>query len=70
LTTKTKIKIPMIAANMDTVISDELADVLIENGSYPIFHRFTTFEKVFFIIYESKKHGLKNMEKTVIFHVV
>jgi len=34
------IKIPIIAANMDTVIGSELAKVLEKNGSIPIFHRF------------------------------
>jgi len=44
LTKDMKIKIPILAANMDTVISDSLAKILIKNGSCPIFHRFTTFE--------------------------
>lgn len=45
LTRNTKVKMPLIPANMDTVIGDELADILIENGSMPIFHRFTTMDK-------------------------
>lgn len=44
LTKKLKISIPLLAANMDTVISEELAEVLIAQGSIPIFHRFTPFE--------------------------
>ncbi len=44
LTKKLKIGIPILAANMDTVISEELAEILIAQGSIPIFHRFTTFE--------------------------
>jgi IMP dehydrogenase len=44
MTRNKKIGIPILAANMDTVISEELADLLIEQGSFPIFHRFTTFE--------------------------
>ena len=44
LTKKQKLKMPLIASNMDSVISEELADVLIENGSIPIFHRFTNLE--------------------------
>jgi IMP dehydrogenase len=44
LTTTIKLGCPILASNMDTVISDKLADVLIENGSYPIFHRFTDYE--------------------------
>ncbi|MBU6382941.1 MAG: guanosine monophosphate reductase [Verrucomicrobia bacterium] len=44
LTRKLKIAIPILAANMDTVISEELAEILIEQGSIPIFHRFTPME--------------------------
>lgn len=44
LTKDLKIGIPLIASNMDTVISDQLADILLHNGSIPIFHRFTSFE--------------------------
>ncbi|HRW58177.1 MAG TPA: guanosine monophosphate reductase [Chlamydiales bacterium] len=44
LTKNTKIEMPLLAANMDTVISEELADILIENGGIPIYHRFTSFE--------------------------
>lgn len=44
LTKKMKIGIPILAANMDTVISEELAEILIAQGSIPIFHRFTSFE--------------------------
>jgi len=40
-----EMKIPIIAANMDSVIGDDLADVLIEHGSIPIFHRFTSYEQ-------------------------
>jgi len=40
-----RMDIPILASNMDTVIGDELADVLTEFGSVPIFHRFTTFEQ-------------------------
>lgn len=36
-----KIDIPILAANMDTVIGPELARKLLEWGSTPIFHRFT-----------------------------
>ena len=35
--------IPFIPANMDTVIGTELAQVLIDKGGIPIFHRFTDF---------------------------
>ena len=44
LTRNIKIDIPIVASNMDTVISEELADILLKEGSIPIFHRFTTFE--------------------------
>ncbi len=45
LTKKLKTSIPILAANMDTVINEELAEILIEQGSLPIFHRFTSFEE-------------------------
>ncbi|HSX25479.1 MAG TPA: guanosine monophosphate reductase [Chlamydiales bacterium] len=45
LTKKMKVSIPILAANMDTVISYELAEILITQGSIPIFHRFSTFEE-------------------------
>ncbi len=41
LTKNRKIGIPLICSNMDTAISEELADLLLEEGSIPIFHRFT-----------------------------
>lgn len=41
LTKNTKIAIPILCANMDTTISEELAYILIKNGSMPIYHRFT-----------------------------
>lgn len=44
LTRDRKIQMPLIAANMDCVIGEELAEILIHNGSIPIFHRFTSFE--------------------------
>lgn len=44
LTKKLKIAIPILAANMDSVMSYELADVLIASGSVPIFHRFSSLE--------------------------
>lgn len=40
-----KIKIPIVNANMDTVIGPELAEILIANGTIPIFHRFTELEE-------------------------
>jgi IMP dehydrogenase len=44
LTKNRKVKIPLICSNMDTAISPELADILIEQGSIPIFHRFTDLD--------------------------
>ncbi len=41
LTRNTKIDIPIICSNMDTTICDDLAEVLLEAGSLPIYHRFT-----------------------------
>lgn len=45
LTRKLKISIPLLAANMDTVISEPLAEILLAQGSIPIFHRFTPLEE-------------------------
>lgn len=45
VTKRTKIGIPVLAANMDTVISEELADILLSYGSTPIFHRFYKTEE-------------------------
>ncbi len=59
LTKKLKVGIPIIAANMDTVISQELAEILIAQGSIPIFHRFTPFQ-------EQKKWVKKFKDKTFI----
>jgi IMP dehydrogenase len=44
LTKDIKIGMPLLASNMDSVIGEELADILIANHSMPIFHRFTDFE--------------------------
>ena len=47
LTKKIKIGIPILAANMDTVIGDKLAEILLIYGSAPIFHRFCSpFQKI------------------------
>lgn len=59
LTRKLKIGIPLIAANMDTVISEELAEILIAEGSIPIFHRFTPIE-------EQEKWVKKYKDKTFV----
>jgi IMP dehydrogenase len=45
LTTGTTIDIPIVAANMDTVIGPRLAEILVDYGSQPIFHRFYPKEK-------------------------
>ncbi len=44
LTKNRKIHIPLICANMDTAISEELADILLAHQTLPIFHRFTDYE--------------------------
>ena len=46
LTTKTTMRVPIVAANMDTVIGTELAEVLTRYGSVPLFHRFTIKEEI------------------------
>lgn len=70
ITNKTELQCPIIPSNMDSVISDEMADILIANGSMPIFHRFTDEEQQF---EWAKKYGNKcylscgvnNMDLTV-----
>ncbi|GAB4185120.1 MAG: guanosine monophosphate reductase [Simkaniaceae bacterium] len=59
LTKNRKIHIPLVCSNMDTTISDELAEILISYGTIPIFHRFTSME-------EQKKWVKKWKEKTYI----
>lgn len=44
LTKNLKIGMPLICSNMDSAISEELANILIQEGSLPIFHRFTDEE--------------------------
>src|SRR5690349_6701193 len=44
LTKNRKMQIPIICSNMDTAISEELAEILLLEGSIPIFHRFTGME--------------------------
>ena len=39
-----KMGIPLFAANMDSVMSEEMAEILLTQGSIPIFHRFTEFD--------------------------
>lgn len=44
LTKNIRVGIPLVPANMDTVIGTELAKIIVKNGGIPIFHRFTDFE--------------------------
>jgi IMP dehydrogenase len=44
LTRTRKIGCPLLASNMDSVISEELAEILLGFDSVPIYHRFTSFE--------------------------
>jgi len=44
LTRKIKVGMPLIPANMDTVIGTDLARIIVGIGGVPIFHRFTDFE--------------------------
>lgn len=65
-----KVGMPLICANMDTTISEPLADLLIKRGSMPIFHRFTPFEEqVKWVKKYGKKTfiscGIQNLEQTV-----
>lgn len=55
LTKDKKIKMPLLASNMDSVISEDLANILLQHGSVPIFHRFTDLE--------SKKKWVKTFKE-------
>lgn len=55
-TKKTPMAIPIFAANMDTIIGPELADVLVKMGSIPIFHRFYKNENISELIDMVKKY--------------
>lgn len=44
ITKDIRMHMPLIPANMDTVIGEELAEVIIRNGGFPIFHRFAPLE--------------------------
>ncbi|MBS0629124.1 MAG: guanosine monophosphate reductase [Verrucomicrobia bacterium] len=44
LTKNQKISIPILCSNMDSAISEDLAQILIKGGSIPIFHRFSDME--------------------------
>ncbi len=59
LTKTLKMTTPLLAANMDTVISEELATVLLNYGSIPIFHRFTSMD-------EQRKWVKKFQGKTIV----
>lgn len=45
ITKDTTMKMPLIPANMDTVIGKDLAKVIVDNGGYPIFHRFCSLQE-------------------------
>ncbi len=69
LTRNIKVHIPIVCANMDTTISEPLADILIAEGTYPIFHRFTPFENVLAWVRKYKEKtfiscGLQKVDET------
>ncbi len=70
LTTDIPMKLPILAANMDTVIGDKLAEILIQNGIIPIFHRFQSFETQKDLVLKFKNKcfiscGLKDVDQTI-----
>ncbi len=44
MTRSAKVGMPLVAANMESVIGPELAEVLIDHGAIPIYHRFSDFD--------------------------
>jgi len=45
LTKNTTVGMPLIPSNMDTVIGKDLANVIVNRGGFPIFHRFCPLEE-------------------------
>lgn len=54
ITRNTKVKMPLIPANMESVIGLDLAKIIVANGGLPILHRFTTVEQQIIWINELK----------------
>lgn len=70
MTKQTQVQIPIIPSNMDTVISPAMARILIENGTYPIFHRFLPASEILAIVQEFPQKcyiscGLQQMEHAI-----
>lgn len=70
LTKDLKMDLPILSANMDTVIGEELAMVLIHNGIIPIFHRFQdiSIQKELVKKFSGKcfvSCGLKDLDSTI-----
>jgi len=68
LTKSRKVEMPLVASNMDSVIGADLAEVLLANGGFPIYHRFTTHEeqKAWVRRFEGRTYvssGMREMEK-------
>ncbi|MCI5052329.1 MAG: guanosine monophosphate reductase [Simkaniaceae bacterium] len=69
LSRQTKLHIPILCANMDTTISEPLADVLINYGTVPIFHRFVSIDKQKEWVHKYGERcfvscGIQNIEET------
>ncbi len=69
LTKKLKMAQPILCSNMDTTIGEDLAPILLEEGSIPIFHRFVSFEiqKAWVEKYTDKifiSCGIQNIDQT------
>lgn len=69
LTDKIQIDCPILCANMDTAIGPELAEILLDRGSIPIFHRFAPIERQIEWIKQFKgkifiSAGLKDINET------
>src|SRR3989344_8969968 len=73
LTKDLKEKMPLVPSNMDSVIGDNLADLILKNGSFPIFHRFISldeqirwvkkYENKMFISAGMKEDSFKDVER-------
>ncbi|MCL6755842.1 MAG: guanosine monophosphate reductase [Candidatus Rhabdochlamydia oedothoracis] len=69
LTKKLKMSQPILCSNMDTTIGEDLAPILLQEGSIPIFHRFVSFkiQKEWVEKYTDKifiSCGIQNIDQT------
>jgi IMP dehydrogenase len=70
LTKHIRMAIPIVASGMESVIGEELADILLKAGSKPIFHRFAPIEQVQEWLHKYQNHcviswGVHELDKLI-----